>query len=118
MVKPVFSVHLFVFINEACNVLLFIFLIFYKYVDKELELEIDLKSFHTHLVYITLIRDIKIIMIIVFIGIPLRFLSLISWWKWFSTPFIKIANIFYLLINKKYIIFIFKINYTKSFDNY
>ena len=107
MVKPVFSVHFFVLINETCNVLLFIFLIFYRHVDKELKLEIDLKSFHTHLVYITLIRDIKIIMIIVFIGIPLRLLSLISWWRWLSTPFIKIANIFFRMFPGVVISFIF-----------
>ena len=95
MVKPVFSIHIFVLLNEACNTLLFIFFIFYINVDSDLELNFDLRKFKTHLVETTLIKDIKIIMIIVFIGIPLRFLSLISWWQWLSAPFIKIANIFY-----------------------
>ena len=34
-------------------------------------------------------------MIIVFLGIPVRVLSVVSWWKWFSAPFIKVANIFF-----------------------
>ena len=116
MVKPVFSVHIFVLINEACNVLLFIFLIFYIHVDKDLVLDIDLKIFHTHLVYITLIRDIKIIMIIVFMGIPLRLLSLISWWKWLSSPFIKIANIFFRMFPGVVITFIIVIMFLMVFS--
>jgi len=95
MVKPVLSIHLFIFFNEACNALLFIFLILYINVDGDLSLEIDLNKFHTHLVYIYLIRDLKIIMFIVFVGIPLKFFSVLSWWKWISTPFIKAANVFF-----------------------
>ena len=98
MVKPVFSIHLFVIISEACNILLFTFLLLYRKLDGDLPVEIDLKEFHTHLVYISLIQYIKIIMIIVFIGIPIRFLSLISWWKWLSFSFIKTANIFFRMI--------------------
>ena len=95
MIKPILSIHLFSFVNEACNAILFIFLIFFINVDNKLSLEVDLKKFHTHLVYISLTKYIKIIMIFVFIGIPLRFLSLLSWWKWLSTPFIKSCNIFF-----------------------
>ena len=95
MIKPIFSIHIFSFVNEACNAVLFIFLIFFINVDNKLSLEVDLNKFHTHLVYISLIHYIKIIMILVFIGIPLRFLSLISWWKWLSTPFIKTCNILF-----------------------
>ena len=95
MVKPIFSIHIFVLLNEACNTLLFIFLIFYINVDSSLKLDFNLRKFNTHLVETTLIKDVKIIMIIVFIGIPIRFLSLISWWKFISAPFIKVANIFF-----------------------
>ena len=95
MVKPVLSIHLFIFFNDACNALLFIFLILYINVDDDLSLEIDLNKFHTHLVYIYLIKDLKIIMFIVFVGIPLKFFSVLSWWKWISTPFIKAANVFF-----------------------
>ena len=95
MVKPVLSIHFFEFLNEACNALLFIFLILYINVDNDLPLEIDLNYFHTHLVFIHLKKDIEIIMFIVFVGIPLRFFSVLSWWKWISTPFVKFANVFF-----------------------
>ena len=106
MVKPVFSIHIFVLLNEACNTLLFIFFILYINVDNDLELDFNLGKFKTHLVETTLIKDIKIIMTIVFIGIPIRFLSLMSWWKWLSAPFIKIANIFYRMFPSVLISFI------------
>ena len=106
MVKPVFSIHIFVLLNEACNTLLFIFFILYINVDNDLELDFNLGKFKTHLVETTLIKDLKIIMTIVFIGIPIRFLSLMSWWKWLSAPFIKIANIFYRMFPSVLISFI------------
>ena len=95
MVKPVFSIHIFVLLNEACNTLLFIFLILFINVDKNLDININLAKFNSHLVETTMIYDLKIIMIIVFLGIPVRVLSVVSWWKWFSAPFIKVANIFF-----------------------
>ena len=95
MVKPVFSIHIFVLLNEACNTLLFIFLILFINVDKNLDINFNLAKFNSHLVETTMIYDLKIIMIIVFLGIPVRVLSVVSWWKWFSAPFIKVANIFF-----------------------
>ena len=95
MVKPVFSIHIFVLLNEACNTLLFIFLILFINVDKNLDINLNLAKFNSHLVETTMIYDLKIIMIIVFLGIPVRVLSVVSWWKWFSAPFIKVANIFF-----------------------
>ena len=95
MVKPVFSIHIFVLLNEACNTLLFIFLILFINVDKNLDINLNLAKFNSHLVETTIIYDLKIIMIIVFLGIPVRVLSVVSWWKWFSAPFIKVANIFF-----------------------
>ena len=109
MVKPVFSIHFFVFINEACNLVLLVFLMLFMKIDSNLQLEVDLKEFHTHLVYSSLIGYIKIIMIIVFMGIPLRFLSLLSWWKWLSTPFIKSANIFFRMFPGVVISFLFSL---------
>ena len=95
MVKPVFSIHIFVLLNEACNTLLFISLILFINVDKNLDINLNLAKFNSHLVETTMIYDLKIIMIIVFLGIPVRVLSVVSWWKWFSAPFIKVANIFF-----------------------
>ena len=95
MVKPAFSIHIFVLLNEACNTLLFIFLILFINVDKNLDINLNLAKFNSHLVETTMIYDLKIIMIIVFLGIPVRVLSVVSWWKWFSAPFIKVANIFF-----------------------
>ena len=95
MVKPVFSIHFFVLLNEACNTLLFISLILFINVDKNLDINLNLAKFNSHLVETTMIYDLKIIMIIVFLGIPVRVLSVVSWWKWFSAPFIKVANIFF-----------------------
>ena len=86
--------------------MLFIFFILYINVDNDLELDFNLGKFKTHLVETTLIKDLKIIMTIVFIGIPIRFLSLMSWWKWLSAPFIKIANIFYRMFPSVLISFI------------
>ena len=115
MVKPVFSIHIFVLLNEACNTLLFIFLILFINVDKNLDINLNLAKFNSHLVETTMIYDLKIIMIIVFLGIPVRVLSVVSWWKWFSAPFIKVANIFFRMFPSVIISFFVALNFLVVF---
>jgi hypothetical protein len=85
-------------------------------IDTKLNLNIDLKKFETHLIYISVIKYLKIIIIIVLMGIPLRLLSLISWWKWFSSPFVKVANILFRMFPGVIISFLFSVIFLIDFS--
>ena len=95
VLKFIWSIHIFSIINEIFNVLLTIFLIFYIILDKSLSLEVNLKEFESHLIYASVRKSIKIIIVFVLISISLRFISLISWWKWISNPFIKLIRVLF-----------------------
>ena len=86
MIKFIWSVQLFAFIGEILDILLIIFSIFYIIIDKQLSLKTDLTQFESHLIYSTVRKYVKVIMIFVIIGIPLRFLSLLSWLRGISYP--------------------------------
>ena len=116
IVKTDIAIHIFSFINEACNVVLIVFLMLYMNIDTKLNLNIDLKKFETHLIYISVIKYLKIIIIIVLMGIPLRLLSLISWWKWFSSPFVKVANILFRMFPGVIISFLFSVIFLIDFS--
>ena len=95
VLKIIWSVHLFSFINEVFNILLIIFSIFYITLDKSISLEVNLNEFESHLIYSTVRRSIKIIIVFVLISIFLRIISLISWWKWISYPFVKVIKVLF-----------------------
>ena len=93
--KIIWSIHLCSFLNEIIDVILIVFLIFYITLDKAISLEVNLKEFESHLIYSTVRKDIKIIIMIILFGLPIRFLSLLSWWKWISYPFVRVANVLF-----------------------
>ena len=98
VVKIVWSTHLFSFINEIFDLLLVIFSIFYIIVDQSLSLEMNLNKFESHLIYSTIRKNMKLIVVFVLISIPLRLISLISWWKWVSYPFIKVLKVIFRML--------------------
>lgn len=106
LMKFVLTMHIFSFLNEVFDTLLIIFAIFYITLDLSMLLEPDLNKFESHLVYTTIRKSIKIIIVFVIISIPLRFLSLLSWWKWISYPFIKIIKVLFRMFPGIFIIFI------------
>jgi hypothetical protein len=106
MIKIVVTVHIISLINEIFNILLLIFEIFYIIIDLSLSLEPDLNKFETHLIYSTVRKIMKIIFIFVLISMPLRFVSLLSWWKWISYPFVKIIKVLFRMLPGIFIIFI------------
>ena len=106
LMKFVLTMHIFSFLNEVFDTLLIIFAIFYITLDLSMLLEPDLSKFESHLVYTTIRKSIKIIIVFVIISIPLRFLSLLSWWKWISYPFIKIIKVLFRMFPGIFIIFI------------
>ena len=106
IVKIALTIHIFCFLNEIFNALLIVFSIFYIVIDSSIILEPDLNKFETHLVYATIRKDIKIISVFVLISIPFRLLSLLSWWKWISYPFIKIIKVLFRMFPGITIIFI------------
>ena len=65
VLKFIWVVHLFSFLNQIFDVLLIIFLIFYITIDKSILLEIDLNNFESHLIYSSVIKSIKIIIFFV-----------------------------------------------------
>ena len=114
-VKIVLSVHLFSFLNEIFDLLLLIFSIFYIIVDQSLTLEIDLSEFETHLIYSAIRKNIKLIIFFVLVSIPLRFISLISWWKYLSYPFIKVLKVLFRMFPGVIISFIILFMFLMSF---
>jgi hypothetical protein len=106
MIKIVATVHIISLINEIFNILLLIFEIFYIIIDLSMSLEPDLNKFETHLIYSTVRKIMKIIFIFVLISMPLRFVSLLSWWKWISYPFVKIIKVLFRMLPGIFIIFI------------
>ena len=106
MIKIVVTVHIISLINELLNILLIIFEIFYIIIDLSLSLEPDLNKFETHLIYSTVRKIMKLIFFFVLISMPLRFVSLLSWWKWISYPFVKIIKVLFRMFPGIFILFI------------
>ena len=98
VIKIILSVHLCSFLNEMLDILLIVFLIFYISLDKSISLEVNLQEFESHLIYSTVRKDIKVIIMVVLFGLPLRFLSLLSWWKWISNPFVRLTNVLFKML--------------------
>ena len=98
VLKIIWFVHLFCLLNEIFNVLLVIFLIFYIILDKSISLEINLYKYESHLIYSSVRRWIKIIIVFVLICISLKFISLLSWWKSISYPFVKLIKVLFRML--------------------
>ena len=116
-VKIIWSVHLFFFLNEIFDVLFIIFSVFYITLDQKISFEPNLKEFETHLIYSSVRKYMKIIIYFLIISIPLRFISLISWCKWISQPFIILVKVLFRMlpgiILSFFLLFIFLIIFSR-----
>ena len=97
-VKCVLSVHIVVFFSEVLDALFMVICILYVIEDKNLDFKVDLQNFECHLKYINIIWFLKIFLAILVIFFPFRFMSLFSWWKGFSEPFIIILNVIFRML--------------------
>lgn len=97
-IKCIWSVHIFLFLVEALDGVFIAIGILYIIEDKKLEFKVDLKNFECHLKYINIIWFLKLFYAILVFFFPFRFLSLISWWKKFSEPFVIILNVLFRML--------------------
>ena len=97
-VQCVLSVHILVFLAEVLDAVFMVVLILFVIEDKNLEFKVNLNEFECHLKYINIIWFLKLFLAISVIFFPLRFMSLISWWKSFSEPFIIVSNVIFRMI--------------------
>lgn len=96
-VKLIISVHLFAFFNEVLNLLLLIFTCFFLSTSKEKEIK-STKEFHSHLPLICIRKYIIIILAMTMLCLPFRVVSLLSWSKTISGPFVKYMNVVFRMI--------------------
>lgn len=78
------EIHPFVFLNHVINLILIIFVCLYFYTsteEKYFHENYNVKAFHQHLVTISLKSYCIIIISILFIAIPFRFISMIAWYQ-------------------------------------
>ena len=94
-VKLIWSVHTFIFINLLVSIVFIVFNIMELYVNKNINLSINLNIFNTHLPYIYIKKYNKMLYSILLIFLPFRIISLLSWRKSISEPLIKVLNIFF-----------------------
>ena len=106
-VKLILSVHIFVGLNEILNILLIIFTIFFISEGKSVEFHKP-DYFVTPLPFLSVRKYIISILCLIMICFPFRFISLISWAKSISEPFVKyISILFRMLPGMMIILFIF-----------
>ena len=100
-VKFSFVAHTFNFINEVINLLLIIFVSFY-FSESEISDfftdESDSHDYHEPFVMISLRSYTVIITAIIFLCIPFRFVSLISWFPKVSSPITKYLGILFRIL--------------------
>ena len=94
-VKCIWTVHIFQFLIEALDTVFVIIGIIYIIEDKNLEFKVNLEKFESHLKYINIIWFVKLFFSILVIFSPFRFLSLFSWWKSVSEPFVIVLNVLF-----------------------
>ena len=114
-VKLMWSVHPFVFINVLVSGIFIIFNIIELYARKSLNLSIDIKSFNTFLPYISIKKINKILYLILFLFFPFKVISLLSWWKTISEPFIKLLHVFFRMFPGILVTAILFLIFTSSF---
>ena len=96
-VKFFFSIHIFCFFNEILNLLLLIFTCFFLSSSKNIEYT-STKEFHSHLPLICIRKYIILILAMIMICIPFRVISLLSWSKTLSKPFVKYISVIFRMI--------------------
>ena len=94
-IKLIWFVHVFSFVYEIFNLVLVILLIIYLVLDGQLEFQVNLIEFESHLEYVTYRKYIRIVSAVLMVCFPMRFLSVISWWKFISEPFVRSINVIF-----------------------
>ena len=119
-IKLIWFVHVFSFVYEIFNLALVILLIMYCVLDGQLEFKVNLSEFESHLEYVTYRKYIRLISAVLMVCYPMRLLSLLSWWKFISEPFVRSINVIFrmfpgivvsLIILLAYMIMMAFINY-------
>ncbi len=103
-VKLILSVHIFVGLNEILNILLIIFSIFFISEGKSVEFHKP-DYFVTPLPFLSVRKYIISILCLIMICFPFRFVSLMSWAKSISAPFVKYISIIFRMLPGMIIIF-------------
>ena len=103
-VKLILSVHIFVGLNEILDILLIIFSIFFISEGKSVEFHKP-DYFVTPLPFLSVRKYIIAILCSIMICFPFRFISLISWAKSISSPFVKYISIIFRMLPGMIIIF-------------
>lgn len=119
-VQLIFSVHIFCLINECLNILLFVFICFYLTSANFAEFSPLDKTHHSHLPLMSIRRYLTVIISMAMICIPFKILSLISWSKYISKPFVKYMGTIFRMLPGVLVclVVVFSIFYMFSLMNY
>ena len=93
--RLVWSIHIFYFFEVAFDIGFMVVCILYITEDKNLNFEINLEVFESHLKYINILWYTKAFYALLVIFFPFRFFSLISWWKNVFERLIILLNIIF-----------------------
>lgn len=97
-IKFILSVHVFSLFNEALNILLIIFISFFLSTSSDKEYDFDKKEFKSHLPLICIRKFIIILLGTIALCLPFRLISLLSWNKTISKPFVKYISIIFRML--------------------
>ena len=103
-VKLIWSVHIFVFLNEVLDVFLIIFTIFFISEGKSVEFHKP-DNFYSPLAFLSIRKFIIAVLCYIMICFPFRFISLISWANSISGVFVKYISILFRMLPGMIIIF-------------
>ena len=93
--RLVWSIHIFYFFEVAFDIGFTIICLLYMAEDKNLNFEINLEEFESHLKYINILWYTKTFYALLVIFFPFRLFSLISWWKNVFGRLIVLLNIIF-----------------------
>ena len=96
--KCIYSIHFAALLVKLFDFSFIIFYLIYLNEDKSLDFEINLEEFESHIKYINLIWSLKIFFGIMALFFPVRLMTLLSWVKEITEPFIIIANILFRMM--------------------
>ena len=98
--RLVWSIHIFYFFEVAFDIGFMVVCILYITEDKNLNFEINLEVFESHLKYINILWYTKAFYALLVIFFPFRFFSLISWWKYIFERLVILLNIIFGMVQE------------------
>lgn len=93
--RLVWSIHLFYFLEVVFDIGFMVICLLYITQDKNLDFEINLEEFESHLKYINILWYTKTFYALLVIFFPFKFFSLISWWKSVFERLIILLNVIF-----------------------